>query len=1001
MRDPLFPSLARHLPSLATPLVCLTLAGLAACGQQPPLKTNSPSGSSPAVSASANPSAQAGTAPRTMRLTFEVDSDLMKTFSVKAGTIAQCAEALTDIKTVLKLPTTLAPETQLQYQSLGISVDNSSGRSVLTFANSLVQSSDKLTTAYDFTGLPTGVITGKITFKNALTQELGSLSFTATITSNGGSSVTIQLKSNNTESAIPTCPELAATISGATMTSTTGNVVAYVPPSPNPFGSPTPTPSASGTPLPSLPPGSTPAPLATPSAAAALPQITEMSATTGSPLDTLILTGLGFTNARTVRFGSVPAYSFSVDSDTQITAIVPTGFTSELVTVGNSKGSVDSPDTYTLVPIARAPQITYVKQGGTGDGSSWSSAAGNLAQEMYAAIDGDQIWIAEGKYKPTSDGDRTVSFLLRTGVSIYGGFAGNESSINERNIDNHQTILTGDLAGDDDYYDDSIADLAENSLHVVKSPLGTTNALLDGVTIQGGNANSYSPHDRGGGLTLEPSAITLNKLQIIENHALANGAGMFHGQGSSAVMSNVSFNSNIAGQSGGGMFTAQGSLPDFTNVTFGFNEARSGGGLYIDGVSPTMQQMTFLSNKASLFGGGMYNRKQAGPLIIQANFEKNHASNGGAMYNIDGASPDINLATFKENTADNGGGVYSYNEAAPIISTSQFIANSAVFVGGGMYNYKYTGLAPQISNTVFAKNFAANGGGMANRSGAAPRLVNVVFSKNSASAAGGGVYNYNRGNPQLRNCTLANNSAPSGAEIYAGGISNPVLNSSIVWNDANSGGGILIQSQSTLGAQNSTVKNLSGITVTGFGNIEFDPIFVNPTVPEGPDGAYMTSDDGLRLSHNSLSLNYGISAGAPLVDILGNPRSSPPDQGAYEGDFDKVTAPIQSSDDTEGDGLVANVGDKVTVAYIGYLADGTVFDSSFQEGGASITFILGAGQVISGWDQGIPGMKVNGVRTLIIPPEYAYGQNAVGQIPPNSTLTFEVHMISVLPAGSF
>lgn len=1010
MRDPLFPNLARHLPSLATPLVCLTLAGLAACGQQPPLKTNSPTGSGPNVTASAQP---AGTAlgPRSMRLSFELDPNLAKAFSIKAGTIADCAQALTDIKTTLYLPSVLPPETQLHYKDLGINVETVDARSVLTFSNSLLQSSDKLTTAYDFTGLPTGIITGKVSFKNSLTQELGTVSFRATVSATGSSAVTLQLRSNNTESAIPTCPELAALISGAIMTSTTGDVVAYVPPqpqtdasgSPLPWytgGNPTPNPNASGTPGPSLPPGSTPAPLATPSAAPALPQITEMSATTGSPLDTLILTGSGFTNARTVRFGSVPAYSFSVDSDTQITAIVPTGFTSGLVTVGNSKGSVDSPDTYTLIPIARGPQITYIKQGGTGDGSSWSSAAGNLAQEMYAAIDGDQIWIAEGMYKPTSDGDRTVSFLLRTGVSVYGGFAGNETNVNERNIDNHQTILSGDLAGDDDYYDDAVTDLEENSLHVVKSPLGTTNALLDGVTIQGGNANSYSPHDRGGGITLEPSAIMLNKLQIIENHALANGAGMFHGQGSSAVMSNVSFNSNIAGQSGGGMFTAQGSLPDFNNVTFGFNEARSGGGLYIDGVSPTMQQMTFLSNKATLFGGGMYNRKQAGPIMIQASFEKNHASNGGAMYNIDGASPDITLAKFKENTADNGGGIYSYNEAAPIISTSQFIANSAVFVGGGMYNYKYTGLAPQVANTVFAKNSAANGAGMANRSGAAPRLVNVVFSKNSASAAGGGLYNYNRGNPQLRNCTLANNSAPSGAEIYAGGISNPVLNSSIVWNDANSSGGILIQSQSTLGAQNSTVKNLSGITVTGFGNIEFDPIFVNPTVPEGPDGAYMTSDDGLRLSHSSLSLNYGISAGAPLVDILGNPRSNPPDQGAYEGDFDKVTAPIQSSDDTVGDGLVANVGDKVTVAYIGYLADGTVFDSSFQEGGASITFTLGAGQVISGWDQGIPGMRVNGVRTLIIPPEYAYGQNAVGQIPPNSTLTFEVHMISVVPAGS-
>lgn len=993
MQDSPKPILAILKPSLPGAVVCLTLSLLAACGQPQPTKPGTPS-VSPGVSPSASPQPALG--PRTMRLNFEVDANLQKAFSIK-GALSQCAQALTDINTTLTLASTLAPETQLYYQSLGMTVTTVDNKSVLSFANSLVESSDRLVTSYDFTGLPAGIIKGKVTFKNNLTQELGSLSFTGSITSTGGSSVTLQLRSNNTESAIPTCPELAAILSGATMTNTTGDIVAYVPPSSGNLLSGTPTPTPSGTPRPTSPPGPTPAPLPTPSAASALPQITAMSATSGDPLDTLVLTGTGFTNTRSVLFDTVPAYSFSVDSDTQITAIVPTGFSAGLVKVGNSKGSVDSPDTYTLNPISRGPQVTYVRSGGTGEGTSWADAAGNLARVMYAAIEGDQIWVAEGTYTPTTTGDRTRSFLLRTGVEVYGGFAGNESSLNERDIDNHQTILSGDLGGNDDYYDTVTTDLEENSLHVVKAPQGTLNAILDGVTIQGGNANSYSPNDRGGGMLLEPSSISLNHVRLIENHAYGNGAGMYHGLGSSAVMSDVSFNSNIAGQSGGGIYVAQGSLPSFTGVTFAFNEARTGGGSYIDGVSPTMQGMTFLSNKATNFGGGMYNRKLAGPIIIQASFEKNSATLGGGMYNIDGASPDITLATFKENTAENGGGIYNYNEAAPIISAAQFLGNYATYVGGGMYNYKYTGLAPQITNAVFANNAAANGAGMANRSGAAPRLVNVVFANNSATAAGGGMYNYNRGNPQLRHVTMANNHAPSGAELYIGGLSNPAMTSSIVWNDADGAGGILMQTQSTLSAQNCTVKNLSTLTVTGFGNLEFDPIFVSPTVPAGPDGQYMTADDGLRLAHNSLSLNYGIAAGAPTTDILGNPRQSPPDEGAYEGDFDKVAAPLQIEDEVIGDGAEAQAGDKLTVAYVGALADGTVFDSSYASG-YTLSFNLGAGQVISGWDQGIGGMKVGGKRKLIIPPELAYGQTGGGNIPPNATLTFEIELINVEPA---
>ncbi|MDR3037539.1 MAG: FKBP-type peptidyl-prolyl cis-trans isomerase [Coriobacteriales bacterium] len=104
---------------------------------------------------------------------------------------------------------------------------------------------------------------------------------------------------------------------------------------------------------------------------------------------------------------------------------------------------------------------------------------------------------------------------------------------------------------------------------------------------------------------------------------------------------------------------------------------------------------------------------------------------------------------------------------------------------------------------------------------------------------------------------------------------------------------------------------------------------------------------------------------------------------------------LVSIDTFEGTGLAAATGDKVQVHYTGYLADGTVFDSSY-ESGTPIEVTLGAGGVIQGWEQGIPGMKVGGKRTLTIPPSLAYGSAGNGSvIPPNATLTFEVELVSV------
>ncbi|WP_437960959.1 FKBP-type peptidyl-prolyl cis-trans isomerase [Sorangium sp. So ce119] len=97
----------------------------------------------------------------------------------------------------------------------------------------------------------------------------------------------------------------------------------------------------------------------------------------------------------------------------------------------------------------------------------------------------------------------------------------------------------------------------------------------------------------------------------------------------------------------------------------------------------------------------------------------------------------------------------------------------------------------------------------------------------------------------------------------------------------------------------------------------------------------------------------------------------------------------------EGTGAEAKHGQLVTVHYVGTLTDGSKFDSS-RDRGQGFSFKLGAGQVIKGWDQGVAGMKIGGVRKLTIPPDLGYGARGFPPvIPPNSTLLFEVELLSV------
>lgn len=157
------------------------------------------------------------------------------------------------------------------------------------------------------------------------------------------------------------------------------------------------------------------------------------------------------------------------------------------------------------------------------------------------------------------------------------------------------------------------------------------------------------------------------------------------------------------------------------------------------------------------------------------------------------------------------------------------------------------------------------------------------------------------------------------------------------------------------------------------------------------------------LAMTALLAIAGISACTPASTPTASTPTTPPPAAAPA---PKAVAPqspgttadvteLKIEDTTVGTGTAAKTGDLVTVDYTGWLTNGTKFDSSI-DAGKPFQFNLGAGEVISGWDQGVAGMKVGGVRKLTIPPALGYGaQGAGGAIPPNATLVFQVTLIKI------
>ncbi|MBI4579754.1 MAG: hypothetical protein HY718_08635, partial [Planctomycetes bacterium] len=257
------------------------------------------------------------------------------------------------------------------------------------------------------------------------------------------------------------------------------------------------------------------------------------------------------------------------------------------------------------VPASSSAAVRYVKWDATGanNGTSWANAYTSLQTGLTAAVSGDEIWVAAGTYKPAGvNGPRTATFQLKTGVGVYGGFTGTETSRNQRNSDpaTNGTTLSGDLKGNDQ---PNFVGMTENSYHVVTASSTTATAILDGSTIRGGNANGLGFNSAGGGLYVSLGSTRITNCRFTGNLAFFGG-GLFIDTGA-PPLTNCAFDSNTAVNGGGAVYLYNSTAPPFSGCMFIANTARYGAGLEADNSTPLLTGCTIISNTASVAGGGM------------------------------------------------------------------------------------------------------------------------------------------------------------------------------------------------------------------------------------------------------------------------------------------------------------------------------------------------------------------------------------------------------------
>ncbi|WP_158960422.1 MBG domain-containing protein [Myroides fluvii] len=378
---------------------------------------------------------------------------------------------------------------------------------------------------------------------------------------------------------------------------------------------------------------------------------------------------------------------------------------------------------YQSFSFSPTANVLYVKKGATGNGSSWNNAVGELADALhwahahkadFSAAAPLQIWVAKGIYYPlyhpvtfaASTTDRDVTFFMVDHVDVYGGFAGNETSLDERNLDttDNETILSGDLGQDDD--------VSNNAYHVVVAASANEVELkLNGFTITQGNAN-------GSGL------FRINNSVVYRDY----GGGIFSSSSSSSsstssiVLTNSTISGNHADTRGGGIsFSSSYYSITLTNSTISNNKAANGGGIYAFSSSSSSSSSSSIvltnsmisNNKADRDGGGIYSSSSYYSITLaNSTISNNEAVKGGGIYAFSTSTTSSSITLTNSSLSDNSGVVGSGLYFSPGSSSTLTLLNATLVGNRGPNSIYYNwGSANtlKVHNSIIFDNQATDG----------------------------------------------------------------------------------------------------------------------------------------------------------------------------------------------------------------------------------------------------------------------------------------------------
>lgn len=265
-------------------------------------------------------------------------------------------------------------------------------------------------------------------------------------------------------------------------------------------------------------------------------------------------------------------------------------------------------------------QTIHVKIDGKGNGESWETATGSLARALKVATPGTEIWVANGTYFPSlckhcTKADRATSFKIPSGVKVYGGFSGHETSTRNRNPKRYTTMLSGEIGSDENF---------DNSQTIVTFENASPETLLDGFTIHGGLADNKEGGD---------------------GHASRSGAGIYNiataeGEKSYPSIKNCLIYENNAAE-GGAIFSFSDSgdaAVKVVNCVFLKNKSENAGGAVMDNVknrttSSHFEYCTFVNNH-SKFGGAYFgsNATMSKEIFTHCKFISNISEYGSAGF---------------------------------------------------------------------------------------------------------------------------------------------------------------------------------------------------------------------------------------------------------------------------------------------------------------------------------------------------------------------------------